>query len=56
MKKELQLMSGSEEDWQFELRKFAVTDVDAPNFESITFEQLKALSGNPPKLQKCFYY
>ena len=52
MKKELPLMSGSEEEWEFELRKFAVTDVDNPNFESVNIEKLKTLSRDkPPKLQ-----
>ena len=52
IKKELLLMSGSEDDWQLELRKFPITEsVDAPNFESITFEQLQTLD-KPPNLQK----
>ena len=52
MKKQLQLMSGSEDDWELELRKFAVTVVDNPNFESVNIEKLKTLSRDkPPKLQ-----
>ena len=52
IKKQFQLMSGSEDDWELELRKFAVTDVDNPNFESVNIEKLKTLSKDkPPKLQ-----
>ena len=57
MKKELLLMPGSEDDWVLELRKFPVTDVDAPNFESVTLEQLKASPSNKPiKLQQFNVY
>ena len=52
MKKQLQKMSGSEDDWQLEIRKFQITkNLDSPNFESVTIEKLKALSDTPPKLQ-----
>ena len=49
-------MSGSEDKTQVtftELRKFPIMDGGSTNFESITFEQLKAqLSDKPIKLQR----
>ena len=65
MKKQLKKMAGSEVDCPpleleniplndcppLELRKFPIIDGDSTNFESATFEQLKAL-GKPIKLQK----
>ena len=52
IKKQLQLMSGSEDDWSLELRQFPVTDVENPNFESVNIEKLKTLSIDKlPKLQ-----
>ena len=60
MKEQLQKMDGSvEKDWPLELRKFPVTTtaIESPNFESITFEKLKALSSDKPiKLQKIIGY
>ena len=46
-------MAGLEDDWPLELRKFQLTDkLDAPNFESVTFEELKVLlADKQPKLQ-----
>ena len=46
MKKQLREMSGLKAGWTFEeVRKFPVTTkVDSPNFESVTFEKLNALS------------
>ena len=51
-------MSGLMEEVQpLELRKFSLTNVDKPNFESITLEKLKALSTDKPiKLQQVNYY
>ena len=58
MKAQLRKMSGLVEEVQpLELRKFALTNVDEPNFESITHEKLKALSTDKPiKLQKLDRY
>ena len=54
MKEQLQEMSGSKDAWTLELRKFAVMEVDSPNFESVTIEKLRALD-KPIKLQKYNY-
>ena len=53
MKNQLKMMAGLEDDWPLELRKLQLTDkLDAPNFESVTLEQLKAqLADKLPKLQ-----
>ena len=63
MKKQLLKMAGSEVDCPplelekiplidyppapLELRKLPIIDVDSPNFESVTFEKLSALSDKP---------
>ena len=47
-------MSGSRDAWILEIRKFAVMEVDSPNFESVTIEKLRALD-KPIKLQKYNY-
>ena len=58
MKEQLQKMSGLVEEVQpLELRKFALTNVDETNFESITLEKLKTLSTDKPiKLQQFNFY
>ena len=58
MKEQLRKMSGLVEKVQpLELRRFALTNVDEPNFESITLEKLKTLSTDKPiKLQQLNYY
>ena len=38
MPKQLEMMSGLKDDWQLELRKFPLTNVDEPNFESVNLE------------------
>ena len=56
MKKQLQKMAGREDDWTLELRKFPLTTkVDLPNFESVTFEQLRTFD-KPIKLEKITIY
>ena len=57
MKKQLGKMAGSENEKPLELRKFAIAkEVEQPNFESVTIEQLKVLD-KPPKLQQfnCYF-
>ena len=47
MTKQLQLMSGSEDDWPLEVRKLPLTEtVDSPNYESVTLKFLKTLSSD----------
>ena len=51
MKNQLQKMSGAVEDtrWTFtELRKFPLMNIEAPNFESVTLEKLKAQPTDKP--------
>ena len=56
MKTKLQKMSGLADDWTLELRKLPIIDVDTPNYESVTIEQVTALSTDKPvKLQKIIY-
>ena len=57
MKKQLLEMCGSEDDYQLELRKLPLMNVDSPNYESITPEKLKAMPGDKlPKLQSYGYF
>ena len=56
MKKQLLMMSGTEDDSTLELRKFHLMNIDSINFESVNLEQLKALTNKPVKLQNFTSY
>ena len=57
MKKQLQKMSGSEDDWTLELRKFPLMQIDSSDYESVTVEQLEAWPRDKlPQLQSYTYF